>query len=153
MAEGRDSDEFLVLSQFRTWLKRKFAFALKVQLETQGTLDEVRLEKGDDVSREFLNAIEESPISIIIFSPNYAFSTRCLDELVHILKCKKEKAQIVLPIFHGVDPSDIRNQRGSYAAAFVEHEQRFNNTMDKVQEWRQALKEASELSGWNSRGK
>ncbi|KAL5574172.1 hypothetical protein UlMin_023769 [Ulmus minor] len=116
-------------------------------------IDEDRLEKGDDVSRALSKAIEESAISIVIFSTNYASSTWCLDELVHIIKCKKEKSQIVLPIFHGVDPSDIRKQERSYANAFVEHELRFNNTIHKVQEWRQALIEASGLSGWDSRGK
>ncbi|KAL5552480.1 hypothetical protein UlMin_039881 [Ulmus minor] len=116
-------------------------------------IDEKSLEKGDDISRALPKAIEESAISIIVFSTNYATSTWCLDELLHILKCKTEKSQIVLPIFFGVDPSDIRKQKRSYAAAFEEHEQRFNNTMDKVQEWRQALIEASGLSGWDSRGK
>ncbi|KAL5570767.1 hypothetical protein UlMin_020364 [Ulmus minor] len=116
-------------------------------------IDELRLEKGDDVSRALPKAIEESAISVIIFSTNYASSTWCLDELVHILKCKKDKAQIVVPIFHGVDPSDIRKQKRSYGAAFVEHEQRFNDAIDKVQEWKQALKKASNLSGWDTRGK
>ncbi|KAL5560660.1 hypothetical protein UlMin_036871 [Ulmus minor] len=116
-------------------------------------IDEVSLQKGDDISRALPGAIEESAISIIIFSKNYASSTWCLDELVHILKCRKEKAQIVLPIFHGIDPSHIRKQKGSYAFAFVKHRKRFKNKMDKVQEWRQALTEASKLSGWDSRGK
>ncbi|KAL5574164.1 hypothetical protein UlMin_023761, partial [Ulmus minor] len=115
-------------------------------------IDEDRLKKGDDVSRALPKAIEESAISIIIFSTNYASSTWCLDELVHILKCKKDKDQIAVPIFHGVDPSDIRKQKRSYADAFVEHQQRFNNAIDKVQEWRQALKEASGICGWDSRG-
>ncbi|KAL5552554.1 hypothetical protein UlMin_039955, partial [Ulmus minor] len=132
-------------------------------------IDEESLEKGDDVFRAFPKAIEESAISIIIFSTNYASSTWCLNELVHILKCKKDKAQIVLPIFLGVDPSDIRKQKGSYGAAFVKHSkrfkkrrlrlfclcfiarERFKNKMDKVQEWRQALIEASGFSGWDSR--
>ncbi|KAL5552553.1 hypothetical protein UlMin_039954, partial [Ulmus minor] len=132
-------------------------------------IDEISLEKGDDISRALPKAIEESAISIIIFSPNYASSTWCLDELLHILKCKRDKSQIVLPIFLGVDPSDIRKQKGSYGAAFVKHRKRFKqrrlrlfclcfiarkrfkNEMDKVQEWRQALIEASKFSGWDSR--
>ena len=116
-------------------------------------IDEISLQKGDDISRALPKAIEESAISIIIFSTNYATSTWCLDELLHILKCKREKSQIVLPIFLGVDPSYIQKQTGSYGDAFVKHEQRINNTKDKVQEWRQALIEASGLSGWDSRGK
>ena len=72
---------------------------------------------------------------------------------MHILKRREEKDQIVLPIFYGIDPSHIRKQEGSYADAFVEHEERYKDKMEKVQEWRQALKEAGGLSGWDSRNK
>ncbi|KAL5580147.1 hypothetical protein UlMin_012589 [Ulmus minor] len=47
MAKGRHSEEFLVLSQVRTGLKREFAFALKVQSEMQGTLGRTRARKPD----------------------------------------------------------------------------------------------------------
>ncbi|KAL5560015.1 hypothetical protein UlMin_036226 [Ulmus minor] len=116
-------------------------------------IDQVDLEKGDTISPALLQAIEGSAISIIVFSKNYASSRWCLDELVHILKCKEKKNQIVLPIFYGVDPSHIRKQEGSYADAFVNHERRFRDRMEKVQEWRQALTEAGDLSGWDSREK
>ncbi|KAL5560008.1 hypothetical protein UlMin_036219 [Ulmus minor] len=116
-------------------------------------IDQVNLEKGDTISPALLQAIEGSAISIILFSKNYASSRWCLDELVHILKCKEKKNQIVLPIFYGVDPSHIRKQEGSYADAFVNHERRFRDRMEKVQEWRQALTEAADLSGWDSREK
>ncbi|KAL5565379.1 hypothetical protein UlMin_028543 [Ulmus minor] len=112
-------------------------------------MDQESLKKGSEISPELFKAIEESEISIIIFSKNYASSSWCLEELVHILKCKKEKARIVLPIFLGIDPSHIRNQKGSYAEAFVGHEERFE--MEKVREWRRALTEAAGLSGWDSR--
>ncbi|KAL5565383.1 hypothetical protein UlMin_028547 [Ulmus minor] len=112
-------------------------------------IDQVSLKQGSEISPELLKAIEESEISIIIFSKNYASSSWCLDELVHILKCKKEKARIVLPIFLGIDPSHIRKQKSSYAEAFVGHEERFE--MEKVREWRRALTEAAGLSGWDSR--
>ncbi|KAL5537472.1 hypothetical protein UlMin_045986 [Ulmus minor] len=119
------------------------------QKQINPNTDEARLENGDDISRAPTKAVEESPISIIIFSENYASSRRCLDELVHMLKCKKEKDHIVLPIFHGIDPSDIRKQSGVCAAAFFEHEKRFE--MEKVEEWRQALRESASLLGWDSR--
>ncbi|KAL5554505.1 hypothetical protein UlMin_041906 [Ulmus minor] len=112
-------------------------------------IDEVSLEKGDAISRALPEAIKESEISIIIFSEKYAESRWCLDELVHILKRREEKDQIVLAIFYNIDPSHIRHQKETYAAAFVKHEERFE--MEKVQKWRQALKEAADLSGWDSR--
>ncbi|KAL5577190.1 hypothetical protein UlMin_018889 [Ulmus minor] len=114
-------------------------------------IDEESLEKGDDISRALPKAIEESTISIIIFSENYASSRWCLDELVHILKCREEKDQIVLPIFYGIDPSRIRHQKRSYAAAFVNHQVRFKDKI--VQDWRQALTRAADFSGWDSRDK
>ncbi|KAL5554557.1 hypothetical protein UlMin_041958 [Ulmus minor] len=113
-------------------------------------IDEVSLERGVRLSPATLEAIEDSAISIIIFSENYASSTCNLNELVYILKCKKENDQILLPIFYGIDPSHIRKQSGVYATAFEKHEQRFE--MEKVLEWRQALTEAASLHGWVSQG-
>ncbi|KAL5554633.1 hypothetical protein UlMin_042034 [Ulmus minor] len=123
------------------------------QKQIKAYIDEVSLEKGDDISRALPKAIEESAISIIIFSENYADSRWCLDELVHILKCKKVKDQIVMPIFYGIDPSHVRYQKETYAAAFVKHEECFKDKTEKVREWRQALTDAAGLSGWDSRGK
>ncbi|KAK7362139.1 hypothetical protein VNO77_04242 [Canavalia gladiata] len=38
--------------------------------------------------------------------------------------------------------------RGSYGDAFVEHEKRFKDNIEKVQRWRKALTEAANHSGW-----
>ena len=81
--------------------------------------------------------VEISKISIVIFSKEYASSRWCLDELVHILKCKNERGQIVLPVFYDIDPSDIKKQKGSYADAFAAHKKHFGP--NKVKEWRNAL--------------
>ena len=62
---------------------------------------------------------------------------------------KKKGGQIVLPIFYNVDPSDIRKQIGTFTQAFVEHEERFEENIKKVQKWRDALREAGNLSGWH----
>nr|XP_048324745.1 disease resistance protein RPV1-like [Ziziphus jujuba var. spinosa] len=60
--------------------------------------------------------INKAMLSVTIFSENYASSTWCLDELVKISECR-EKGQIVIPPFYGVDPSHVRKQKGSYAAS------------------------------------
>jgi hypothetical protein len=66
---------------------------------------------------------------------------------VEILKCKYRKTgHIALPIFYDIDPSDVRKQTGSFAEAFIKHEER---SEEKVKEWREALEEAGNLSGWN----
>ena len=60
------------------------------------------LPRGEEISAKLLEAIESSS-SIIIFSKNYASSTWCLDELVNILKCRKND-KMVLPVFYKVNP-------------------------------------------------
>ncbi|PRQ19339.1 putative TIR domain-containing protein [Rosa chinensis] len=108
--------------------------------------DELR--RGEDISTALLQAIEESKISIIVFSEDYASSKWCLDELVKILDCKKSFEQMVWPVFYKVDPSDIRNYRASFGKALANHECKFKDNMEKVQIWKAALKEAANLSGW-----
>lgn len=105
--------------------------------------------RGEKIWPSLSKAIQESNISVIVFSENYASSTWCLDELVHILSCKESKQQIVWPIFYKVDPSDVRNQRGSFGEALAHHEHKFKNDIGKVLRWRAALREASNFSGWS----
>ncbi|KAH9780915.1 ADP-ribosyl cyclase/cyclic ADP-ribose hydrolase [Citrus sinensis] len=115
------------------------------------TFIDEELTRGDQISPALVKAIEESMISVIIFSKNYASSKWCLDELVKILKCHKKNIQLVIPIFYNVDPSVVRNQTGSFKDAFVKHDKQFNKKMpEKVQKWRAVLTEASNLSGWDS---
>ena len=123
-------------------------FALK-QKGISTFRDDEKLERGKSISPELSKAIEESRFAIVIFSRNYAFSTWCLDELAKVIGCVKETGMTVLPIFYNVDPSDIRKQIGTFAQAFVEHEERFKENIKKVQKWRDALREAGNLSGWH----
>ncbi|XP_006385250.3 disease resistance protein RUN1 isoform X2 [Populus trichocarpa] len=111
--------------------------------------DDDELPRGEEISDHLLRAIQESKMSIVVFSKGYASSRWCLKELVEILKCKNGKTgQIALPIFYDIDPSDVRKQTGSFAEAFVKHEERFEEKY-LVKEWRKALEEAGNLSGWN----
>lgn len=114
-----------------------------------GTYIDYHLQRGDEISSALLRAIEEANLSVVVFSKNYGNSKWCLDELVKILECKKMRGQIVLPIFYDIEPSDVRNQTGSYADAFVKHEERFHGNLERVQKWREALREAANLSGWD----
>ncbi|KAG6673427.1 hypothetical protein I3842_16G111700 [Carya illinoinensis] len=108
--------------------------------------DDKDLERGETISPTLLETIEESMISIIVLSRNYASSSRCLEELTKILECKETKQQIVLPIFYHVDPLDVRLQRQSFAEALADHEERFKKD-PKVQRWRKALREVASLPG------
>ncbi|KAM5569752.1 hypothetical protein ABKV19_016987, partial [Rosa sericea] len=107
-----------------------------------------QLRRGEEISTALFQAIEQSRISIIVFSKNYASSKWCLDELVKILEWKKSNQQLVRPVFYKVDPSDIRNHRGSFGEALANHECKFKDNSDKVQKWKSALSEAAHLSGW-----
>nr|XP_028965643.1 TMV resistance protein N-like isoform X2 [Malus domestica] len=107
-----------------------------------------RLERGDEIGPALLEAIEKSRLSVIIFSKNYASSRWCLFELVHILECRKKYGRMVVPIFYRTNPSDVRNQKRSYADAFAQHENR-EDTRDKVIGWKAALVEAAGLSGFH----
>uniref|UniRef100_A0A3N7FEQ1 TIR domain-containing protein n=1 Tax=Populus trichocarpa TaxID=3694 RepID=A0A3N7FEQ1_POPTR len=117
-----------------------------VQAGIRAFRDDDDLPRGEEISDHLLRAIQESKISIVVFSKGYASSRWCLNELVEILECKKRKTgQIVLPIFYDIDPSDVRKQTGSFAKAFDKHEKRFEEKL--VKEWRKALEDAANLSG------
>ncbi|KAL2327185.1 hypothetical protein Fmac_020612 [Flemingia macrophylla] len=84
-------------------------------------IDDEELKVGDQVDPILLKAIEESSVSIVVFSENYADSSWCLDELEKIHNCMKSKKQKVCPIFYKVHPSDVRHQKGSYGEAIRIH--------------------------------
>ncbi|KAM2001856.1 hypothetical protein ACFX15_025644 [Malus domestica] len=51
-------------------------------------IDEDDLKTGEEIKEKLFCAIEESRISIIVFSKMYADSSWCLDELVKIMECR-----------------------------------------------------------------
>ncbi|KAK2640287.1 hypothetical protein Ddye_028082 [Dipteronia dyeriana] len=120
------------------------------------------LEKGEGIWPTLKGAIEQSKISVVIFSKDYASSKWCLRELVEIMERKKMHNQIVVPVFYHVDPSDVRKQTGSFKASFDKHGNEsqalcgclslFSNkeSQEEVQKWREALTEASGLGGFDS---
>ncbi|KAH9781787.1 ADP-ribosyl cyclase/cyclic ADP-ribose hydrolase [Citrus sinensis] len=110
-------------------------------------MDDKQLEKGGSISPNLLKAIEESRISIIVLSKNYASSTWCLDELLKIVECKNREDQI-FPIFYEVEPTVVRKQTASFGEAFAKHEEFFRDNIEKVQKWRHALKVVANISGW-----
>ncbi|XP_061366470.1 disease resistance protein RUN1-like [Gastrolobium bilobum] len=112
-------------------------------------IDDKELQRGDEITPSLVKAIEDSRIAIAVFSENYASSSFCLNELVHILHCIKEKGRLVLPVFYDVDPSHVRHQRGSYEEALATLEKRFKDDKEKVRKWRMALRQAADLSGFH----
>ncbi|KAL2977320.1 hypothetical protein AAZX31_13G060100 [Glycine max] len=109
------------------------------------TYIDYRLEKGDEISAALIKAIEDSHVSVVIFSENYASSKWCLGELGKIMECKKERGQIVIPVFYNIDPSHVRKQTGSYEQSFAKH-----TGEPRCSKWKAALTEAANLAAWDS---
>ncbi|KAH9726944.1 Disease resistance-like protein DSC1 [Citrus sinensis] len=113
-------------------------------------IDDEELRRGDEISPALLNAIQGSKISVVIFSTDYASSKWCLYELVKILDCKNMNGQIIIPVFYGVSPSDVRHQTGIFGVGFGKLEQQFKEQPEMVRKWRDALTESSHLAGHES---
>ncbi|KAK9992807.1 hypothetical protein SO802_022510 [Lithocarpus litseifolius] len=60
---------------------------------------------------------------------------------------------VVLPVFHYVDPSDVRNHRKTFAEAFDKHEESFKDNMGNIKTWKAALTKVADLVGWDLRDK
>ena len=110
-----------------------------------------QLRRGEQISPALLTAIENSRISVIVFSENYASSSWCLDELAKILDCVNVLGHKALPVFYKVDPSHVKRQEGCYGEAFAKHEQIYRENMEKLLKWKAALTEVATISGWDSR--
>ncbi|PWA38414.1 hypothetical protein CTI12_AA581540 [Artemisia annua] len=129
---------------------KRFVSHLKGALGREGftICDNTMLTLGQDESSELLKAVEDSEIYLLVFSNEYASSVRCLEEFALIMESyPKFKHRKVLPVFFNVEPTDVKNQQGPFLDAFKDHETKVDP--NKVQNWRQALREAGHLSGLN----
>ncbi|XP_057990235.1 putative disease resistance protein At4g11170 [Hevea brasiliensis] len=112
------------------------------------------LRKGKEISSGLVKIIQESSISIVIFSENYTDSPWCLDELVEIFKCQEESKQTVISVFYKVNPTDVQKLTGNFSKAFaiaVLEEVLDKGSSQKADNWKRALMEVSNLSGWDLR--
>ncbi|MED6163282.1 hypothetical protein PIB30_078382 [Stylosanthes scabra] len=131
--------------------RSKFLSHLHASLQNAGIYvfkDDNGLARGKNISISLIKAIGESKTSVIILSPNYAFSRWCLQELEYIMRCCKNKTQNVLPVFYHIDPSEVRNQTGKFGQAFDNLMKRYpDKVKGKEQSWRTALREVGCLAG------
>lgn len=105
------------------------------------------LRRGNDLSA-LLERIEQSKISIVVFSENYADSAWCLEELAKIMDCKRTFDQVVLPVFYKVPASDVRYQTGKFGAPFERSEEVFQGSEHRVPAWKEALRASSDIAGY-----
>nr|AXU93627.1 RPP4/RPP5-like protein [Arabidopsis thaliana] len=97
------------------------------------------------IADELISAIREARISIVIFSENYASSTWCLNELVEIHKCYEKGDQMVIPVFYGVDTSEVRKQIGKFGDVLKKTCE--DKPEDQKRRWVKALTDISNLAG------
>ncbi|KFK41706.1 hypothetical protein AALP_AA2G162800 [Arabis alpina] len=108
--------------------------------------DDGNLEVGDIISDKLVNAIKTSWFAVVVLSENYATSRWSLEELRQIMELSSDEQIAVVPIFYKVEPSDVRNQRGSFEAAL----QRYTD-QEKILKWKEALTDVGSLLGMHSR--
>ncbi|XP_052205812.1 disease resistance protein RPV1-like isoform X2 [Diospyros lotus] len=121
--------------------------------------DEEGIEVGENIKPELWKAIQDSKISIVVFSEDYASSCWCLDELLMILKRRRASGHEVLPIFYNMDPTLIKKQKERYMEAFARHEVQFIaevderkvEWVDKLKDRWAALEELADLGGMVSK--
>ncbi|KAH0910172.1 hypothetical protein HID58_033493 [Brassica napus] len=106
------------------------------------------IERSRSLDPELRQAIKDSRIAVVIFSANYASSSWCLNELLEIVRCKEECAQMVIPVFYGLDPSHVRKQTGDFGKIFEKTCQ--NKTEDEIILWREALTDVANILGYHS---
>ena len=147
--------EYEVFLSFKgTETRKTFTDHLYTALKKKGIYtfrDDERLERGTFINEELSKAIKESRFAIVIISNDYASSSWCLTELAEIVECMEMKKLTILPVFHYVDPSDVRNQRGTFAEAFAKHEECLKETIADVEKWRFALTKVANIAGWDLR--
>ncbi|XP_040996166.1 disease resistance protein RPV1-like [Juglans microcarpa x Juglans regia] len=69
-------------------------------------------------------------------------------ELAEIVRWeKKTKLITIIPIFYHVDPSNVRNQRGTFAEAFAKHEKDPKVDIKEIDMWRNAFRKVSNFVG------
>ncbi|EFH51630.1 predicted protein [Arabidopsis lyrata subsp. lyrata] len=140
-----------VFSSFRGEDVRKdFLSHIQKGFERKGIrqFNDYEIERGESISFQLIRAIRGSKIAVILFSRNYASSKWCLDELMEIMKCRRELGQIVIAIFYKVDPSDVRNQSGDFGKVF--RKTCAGKTKEEIRRWRTALAEVATIAGYHS---
>eukprot|EP01018_Ginkgo_biloba_P036403 Gb_12319 [translate_table: standard] len=117
-------------------------------------LDSEELEKGHDIQSSLKKAIEDSEIYIPIFSTNYAQSPWCLQELT--LMCShlstSNSTHKMIPLFYQIEPRQVRHhddERSPYEKAFHDYSRKRRYTPETINQWKNSLKKASDLSGWS----
>ncbi|XP_013620853.1 PREDICTED: disease resistance protein TAO1-like isoform X2 [Brassica oleracea var. oleracea] len=130
-------------------VRKGFLSHVLKELKSKGIIPFVdnEIKRGESVGPVFVGAIRQSMVAVVLLSRNYASSSWCLDELVEIMKCRKDDQQTVMTIFYEVDPSHVRKQTGDFGKAF--DETCVGKTEEVKETWRKALEEVAGIAGYD----
>ncbi|KAG0564220.1 hypothetical protein KC19_8G093100 [Ceratodon purpureus] len=127
-------------------VKAGFISHLDEALRTAGLnpfLDKASLRKGHPAFGSINAALEVAKIHVAVISKGYAESKYCLNELVAMMRSGKP----VIPVYYEVEPVNLRwVENGPFAAAFEKH--KLKRTLQQVEEWRDALQELADITGF-----
>eukprot|EP00253_Pinus_taeda_P036650 PITA_36650 len=121
-------------------------------------LDEQELRAGDTVNPQLESAVRTSSVNIAIFSPNYAESKWCLDELLNMVDSMSKYKSTIIPVFYGVTPAEVRRTQGGkgvYAQALykLQGKKTFDgqrrHDSDIIEKWRNALSTVADIKGFD----
>ncbi|CAI9298948.1 unnamed protein product [Lactuca saligna] len=146
-----------VFLSFRGETRKNFTDHLYTALKQSGIRtfrDDDAMDRGKLLKPELKKAIHKSAVSLIVFSKSYASSKWCLDEVLMIIEEHESLSSKheVIPVFYNVEPSDVRNQRGSFKEAFDGYDdiikaetdhQKKREWLEKVGAWRDSLRKAA----------
>ncbi|CAA7026621.1 unnamed protein product [Microthlaspi erraticum] len=148
-------------SSYRNWLydvfpsfsgediRKTFLSHLLKELDRKliSVFKDSEIQRSHSIAPELVQAIRGSKIAVVVVSKNYASSSWCLNELLEIVKCKGGLCQVVIPIFYGLDPSDVRKQSGDFGESFEKTCK--NKTEDEKRLWRKALTDVANILGYH----
>jgi hypothetical protein len=124
-----------------TYLKSDLALRFIISVEKEP-------EKVMELRSRLFEAIEESGMSIIIFSRDCASLPWCFEELVKIVGFMDEmRSDTVFPVCYDVEQSKIDDQTESYTIVFDKNEENLRENEEKVQRWTNILSEVEISSG------
>eukprot|EP00253_Pinus_taeda_P012764 PITA_12764 len=141
--------------------KETFARPLYLRLLSNGLrafLDKDEMQPGYNFPRQIEHAIRTASVHVAIFSPRYAESYWCLNEL---LLMSESKAPII-PVFYRVTPAEVRwtqGKDGNYAQALQQlaekktkdprtHKMKRRYDSKTIENWRNALSRVADNSGF-----
>ncbi|KAG0628664.1 hypothetical protein M758_1G044000 [Ceratodon purpureus] len=133
--------------------KKKFVSHLAEALKSKGYapfVDQDDLVQGEHAFKAINAAIQGASVHLALFTPRYAESKYCLDELADMVECVKRDPHgnvKLIPIFLNVTPSNLRFvEKGPYQKAFQKHKQEGRGSSIPV--WKAALRDAADMMGF-----